>query len=153
MSEESSEVGISSLMDTWLLLRAVESANERNRILYILKSRGMAHSNQMREFFITDNGIHLRDVYVGSGAVLTGSARLVQEARDRAQMAAATEEFERRQREMELERIAVESQIANLRERLDGLSSDLAIARTNEKKQQSQLMKEAKELASSRKAD
>ncbi len=69
---EQSEVGIGSLMDTWLLLRAVESANERNRILYVLKSRGMAHSNQMCEFLLTDRGIQLVDVYAGPGTVLTG---------------------------------------------------------------------------------
>ncbi len=65
---EQSEVGISSLMDTWLLLRMLESASERNRMLYVLKSRGMAHSNQMREFMLSDDGIKLLDVYTGSGA-------------------------------------------------------------------------------------
>ena len=82
---EQSEVGISSLMDTWLLLRMVESASERNRMLYVLKSRGMAHSNQMREFVLSDDGIELVDVYTGPGTVYTGSARLVQEAQDAAE--------------------------------------------------------------------
>ncbi len=84
-ASEQSEVGISSLMDTWILLRNIETDGERNRLLYILKSRGMAHSNQVREFVLSDNGISLRDVYIGSGTVLTGSARLVQEAKDRSQ--------------------------------------------------------------------
>ncbi len=82
---EQTEVGVSSLMDTWLLLRNVESGAERNRLLFILKSRGMAHSNQVREFILPDKGIQLKDVYIGPGAVLTGAARLVQEARDKAQ--------------------------------------------------------------------
>ena len=82
---EQSEVGISSLMDTWLLLRMIETAGERNRLLYVLKSRGMAHSNQMREFLLTDEGIELLDVYIGPGTVLTGSARLVQEAQEQVQ--------------------------------------------------------------------
>jgi circadian clock protein KaiC len=79
---EQTEVGVSSLMDTWLLVRMLESNGERNRILYVLKSRGLAHSNQMREFVLSDKGINLIDVYVGPGAVLTGSARLQQEAKD-----------------------------------------------------------------------
>ena len=71
---EQSEVGISSLMDTWILLRHIESNGERNRGIWVLKSRGMAHSNQIREFVFTDHGIELVDVYLGSAGVLTGTA-------------------------------------------------------------------------------
>ena len=81
--DERSTVGISSLVDTWLLLRNVESNGERNRLLYVLKSRGSAHSNQVREFVLTDHGAELVDVYVGPAGVVTGSARVVQEARER----------------------------------------------------------------------
>ena len=77
-SEEQSEVGISSLMDSWLLVRNLETNGERNRGLYILKSRGMAHSNQVREFVLSGEGIQLVDVYTGQGTLLTGSARLAQ---------------------------------------------------------------------------
>ncbi len=83
------DTAISSLIDTWLLSQAVESGEERNRCLSILKSRGMAHSNQSREFLITDRGVVLRDVYVGPGGVLTGSARLTQEAEEEAARLAA----------------------------------------------------------------
>ena len=79
--QEASDVGISSLIDTWLLLRDIELSGERNRGLFILKSRGMAHSNQIREFVLTSHGIELREVYLGPAGVLTGSARVVQEAR------------------------------------------------------------------------
>ena len=71
-------------MDTWLLLRDIELGGERNRGLYVLKSRGMAHSNQIREFLLTDHGVELQDVYVGPEGVLTGSMRLAQEAREQA---------------------------------------------------------------------
>ncbi len=81
---EQTDVAISSLIDTWLLLRDIEIGGERNRGLYILKSRGMAHSNQIREFLLTDHGVELRDVYVGPSGVLTGSARLAQEAQEQA---------------------------------------------------------------------
>lgn len=78
---EQSEVGVSSQMDAWLLLRNLESNGERNRGLYVLKSRGMAHSNQIREFLLTDHGVQLRDVYVGPSGLLTGTARDAQERR------------------------------------------------------------------------
>ena len=82
---EITDVSISSLIDTWLLLRDIEIGGERNSGLYVLKSRGMAHSNQIREFKLSDNGIELLDVYVGPEGVLTGSARLSQEAKDEAE--------------------------------------------------------------------
>jgi circadian clock protein KaiC len=84
-SSEHSEVGVSSLIDTWLHVREIETDAERNRALYLLKSRGMAHSNQVREFLITDHGVRLVDVYVGPSGVLAGSARASQEARDQAE--------------------------------------------------------------------
>src|SRR5205085_11695496 len=80
---ERTEIGLSSLVDTWLLLRDIELGGERNRGLYVLKSRGMAHSNQIREFVLTGRGIELLDVYAGPEGVLTGSARLSQEERER----------------------------------------------------------------------
>ena len=81
---EKTEIGLSPLIDTWLLVRDIELGGERNRGLYILKSRGMSHSNQIREFQITDNGIQLSNVYLGVGNTLTGTARVVQEAREKA---------------------------------------------------------------------
>src|SRR5215210_4585147 len=75
---EQTEVGVSSLMDTWLLVRQNEVSGERNRTLYVLKARGMAHSNQLREVLVTDEGIRLVDAYLGSEGALTGSARLAQ---------------------------------------------------------------------------
>ena len=113
---EATEAGVSSLMDTWLLLRDVESGAERNRVLHMLKSRGMAHSNQVREFLITDQGVELRDVYLGpSGAFLTGSARLVQKSQEEAQTVVLAQEVESQGRELEYKRQAMEAQIAALR--------------------------------------
>ena len=83
---ESTDVGISSLIDTWLLLRDIELSGERNRGMYVLKSRGMAHSNQIREFILTDHGVELREVYIGASGVLTGSARIAQEAHENAEL-------------------------------------------------------------------
>ena len=112
---EESEVGISSIIDTWILVKMIEINWERNRGLYILKSRGMAHSNQIREFQLTDQGIQLLDVYQGTEGVLSGTARLAQEAKDRAEILERQQELERKQRELERKRDAVEAQISVLR--------------------------------------
>jgi circadian clock protein KaiC len=114
-AQEATDVGISSLIDTWLLLRDIESAGERNRGLYVLKSRGMKHSNQIREFIMSPEGIELEDVYVGPEGVLTGSMRAAQEAREAAEALVQGQELARKQREIERRRAALEAQIATLR--------------------------------------
>jgi circadian clock protein KaiC len=106
--------GISSLMDTWILVRNVESGRERNRLLSILKSRGMAHSNQMREFVLTDRGIQLIDVYAGQGEVLTGSARIIQEARDSAHEVVERDKAAQRRRELEQAQRRLQAQVSDL---------------------------------------
>lgn len=112
---ESTDEGLSSMVDTWLLLRDVESNGERNRLLYILKSRGMAHSNQVREFLITPGGIRLVDAYLGEAGVLTGSARLAQEAREAREAQLAAEEVERKRLALDHRRKSTEAQIEALR--------------------------------------
>ena len=112
---ESSEVGVSSQMDAWLLLRNLESNGERNRGLYVLKARGMAHSNQIREFMLTDHGVELVDVYVGPSGLLTGSARIAQELREKAELAARKQQLARRNLELKQKRQTLESQITKMR--------------------------------------
>nr|WP_207910705.1 circadian clock protein KaiC [Chthoniobacter flavus] len=114
-STEMTDEGMSSLVDTWLLVRDIELGGERNRALYVLKSRGMAHSNQVREFLITSRGIRLRPAYLGPSGVLTGSARLSQEARDEAEIRMVKEESERKQMALEHRRKAIEAQVEALR--------------------------------------
>jgi circadian clock protein KaiC len=116
---ETTDIGISSLMDVWLMLRDSEHNGERNRLLYVLKARGTAHSNQVREFRLTPKGIRMVDVYVGSGGVLTGTARLAQEARERDAEAARLEEVHRHERELQQRHQALEAQIAGLRLELE----------------------------------
>jgi circadian clock protein KaiC len=113
------EVGISSLIDTWLLLREVENNGERNRLLHLLKSRGMPHSNQVREFVITSHGIDLLDVYVGPSGVLTGSARVALEAREEAERIAGQGEVRRERLASERRQKAIEAQIAVLQADLE----------------------------------
>ena len=111
---EYTDVGISSLIDTWLLLRDIELSGERNRGMYVLKSRGMAHSNQIREFILTDHGVELREVYIGASGVLTGSARMAQEANENAKLLTRKHDIERKKREIERKRRTLEAQIAAL---------------------------------------
>ena len=112
---QQSEIAISSLMDSWLLLQNIESDGERNRGLYVLKSRGMAHSNQIREFVISQQGIDLVDAYIGPGGMLVGAARAAQSAREKAAALASQQEAMRVRHTLERKHTAVERQIAALR--------------------------------------
>jgi len=109
---EGSDQQIAALIDTWLLVKTIEGNGERNRALYILKSRGMAHSNQIREFLITDQGIEFADVYVGPQHVLTGSARAAQEADERLKATTVRQDLEQRKLNLERRRKSVEAQAA-----------------------------------------
>jgi circadian clock protein KaiC len=112
---EASEANVSSLMDTWLLLKSIEVGGERNRALYVLKSRGMEHSNQIREFLLTNDGLRLLDVYLGAEGVLTGSARVSQEMREKAVVTLHRQARETSQRELERKRRIFEARMIMLR--------------------------------------
>jgi circadian clock protein KaiC len=150
---EASQVHIASLIDTWLLLRDIEIGGERNRGAYILKSRGMTHTNQIREFLLTDHGVELRDVYVGPSGVLTGSARLVQEAQEKAVQTLRDQEVENRQLELERKRTVLEAQITALRAEfaVEEVASMKIIGQ--ERAQDAQLAQERTDMGLSRKAD
>ena len=147
------DVGISSLIDTWLLLCSIETGGERNRGMYILKSRGMAHSNQIREFILTDHGVELRDVYVGESGVLTGSARLTQEAAEKAALLVRDQEIELRRIELERKRTTLEAQIGVLRAEfaVEEIASLKIVAQ--EKLEKTQLAQGRVDMGLSRKAD
>jgi len=112
---QQSEAGMSSLMDAWILLQDFEGNGERNRVLYVLKARGMKHSNQIREFLISDHGIDVVDAYIGASGVLTGSARVAQSDLEKAAMLASQQEAAQLKREVERKRKALERQINDLR--------------------------------------
>ncbi len=125
-AQEQTEVGISSLTDTWILLRDLELNGERNRCLYVLKSRGMAHSNQIREFVLSRSGVHLLPAYAGPGTVYTGSARLAQEAREKAEALREQQQLEEKRKEFSARCNVLESQIAALRSELSSGESEFA---------------------------
>lgn len=122
---DQSEVGISSLMDVWLILRDIESSGERNRGLMVLKARGTAHSNQILEFRISGDGIQLEDVYIGPAGVLTGAARAAQETIERAEEAERKQDYARKRRELERKRAVAESQIAAIRAQLESEEEEI----------------------------
>ena len=112
---EQTDTAISSLMDAWLLLRNIESGSERNRLLSVLKCRGTAHSNQVREFVLTSKGVLLTDVYMGEGGkLLTGSTRLLQDSQERSKAALAREESARRRRELKQAQRRIQAQVDDL---------------------------------------
>jgi circadian clock protein KaiC len=130
--EGTSDVGVSSLMDTWIQVRNLESNGERNRGLYVLKARGMAHSAQIREFRLSDDGIQLLDVYIGPEGVLTGSARSAQERHDLRERRQRSVETERKRQEQARRRKAIESQIAALKAEIDAQDEQLRLELTQE---------------------
>jgi circadian clock protein KaiC len=147
------DVGVSSLMDTWIDLRAKEVNGERNRTLDIIKSRGMAHSNQMREFLLTDDGIVLEDVYLGPAGMLTGSARLSQMAIEKTQKLVRKQEIERKQREIERKRSLMEIQIAEIKSKFEAQEEEFKRIIEQEKLKEKTLENDRNGMARMRKAD
>jgi circadian clock protein KaiC len=150
---EQTGIGISSLTDSWIALRDIELNGERNRGLYILKSRGMAHSNQIREFVLTDHGINLLDVYIGLEGVLTGSARYAQEQRERAQKLLHQQEVERKCQDINRKRQQMEAVIAALKATFEVEKDEIEKIIIQETAQLNAFEKNRDHLAILRKAD
>jgi circadian clock protein KaiC len=150
---ERTDVEISSIVDSWLLMRDLEVGGERNRALYVLKSRGMAHSNQLREFLLTPHGFNLLDMYVGPEGVLTGSSRLSQEARENEAALLRQQQGEHRERERKRKREALEARIAALRKEFEIDEAEAATLGNQETDWDRNLENTRSAMARSRKAD
>jgi circadian clock protein KaiC len=150
---EGTDTEISSIVDTWLLLRDIEFGGERNRAMYVLKSRGMAHSNQIREFLLTDRGIELVDAYLGPEGVLTGSARQAQEARERAAAVARRQDAEARQRERKRKQEALEARIAIMRKEFEAEEREAEQLAVEERTKERVLADDRGAMATSRRAN
>ena len=122
---EQTDEGVSSLVDAWILVRDIESNGERNRGLYIMKSRGMKHSNQVREFVITDKGLDLVDVYMSSDGILTGSAREAQQMLESTGEVMRTYALNRKDIQIERKRKVLEAKIASLQEEFESVQEEL----------------------------
>jgi circadian clock protein KaiC len=123
--EDVSTVAVSAMVDTWLQLRNIEANGERNRLLFVLKSRGTSHSNQVREFVLTDHGVELVDVYVGAAGVLAGSARVTQQAAERDEELRIAEELARRRRELNRSVIEREAHLVAVQDQLDAERTEI----------------------------
>jgi circadian clock protein KaiC len=150
---EQTEVAVTSLMDTWLLVRDIEYNGERTRGLYVLKSRGMPHSNQIREFLITSKGIDLTDVYIDQGMVLTGVARKVQEMKEKAETVVRKEELERVKRDLARKRIVMEAKINEVRAEYESAEEELMASLKEQETREKVLVADRGILAGMRKAD
>jgi len=150
---EDSEVGVSSLMDAWLLVRTIESNGERNRGLYILKARGIAHSNQVREFLLTDHGIELIDAYIGAEGVLMGSARSIQLGRERASEVARQQATARKQRELRRKQELYEAQLQSLKSQYETERDAILMELDEEQNRLKEAADQRLEIARLRKAD
>jgi len=150
---ERTDVNISSLVDTWLFLRDIELGGERNRAIYVLKSRGMAHSNQLREFLLTDRGVDLLDVYVGPDGVLTGSSRISKEASEKAAALTRQQELTTKQLEQKRKREALEARILALRKEFEAEEDDAALVTTLAPAREAVIGEARDAMARSRKAD
>ncbi|MEI6277074.1 MAG: circadian clock protein KaiC [Prolixibacteraceae bacterium] len=150
---EHTKINISSLIDTWMILRDIEIGGERNRGLYVLKSRGMAHSNQIREYKLTDNGAQLLDVYVGPEGVLTGTARVAKEAKENMELISRQQETERKKLALERKRKAMVARITELQEEFEAESAETLKAISLEEERNQAFLQQRSDMAKSRKAD
>jgi circadian clock protein KaiC len=153
MGQVDTDLGISSLMDTWINLESIETNGERNRTIDIIKARGLEHSNQLREFLLTDDGIEIVDVYLGPKGMLTGSARVSQIALEKAEDLMRQLEIERKQREVERKREKMEAQIAEIQSNFEASEEELERTIQQEKLKEKALKNNRLEMAKIRKAD
>jgi len=147
------EIGVSSVMDVWISLRMVESDGEQNRLLHVIKARGVAHSRQVREFVLSEKGIQLLDVYVGSLGVLTGSARVAQENRESAEKLAHQREFERLQSELKRKRLELETRMVALKLEIKEVQDELEVGVSEEKADKLATAEAVRQMARVRQAD
>ncbi len=150
MDQKDIDIGVSSLMDSWIDLKAIVTDGERNRTIDIIKSRGMYHSNQLREFNLTDDGIKLVDVYLGPAGMLTGSARVSQIAEEKAAKLVREQEIESKQRQIERKREIMEAQIAELKAQFEAEKQELDKVIAQDKLKENILLEDREAMASIR---
>jgi circadian clock protein KaiC len=152
-SLEATELAISSLIDTWLVVRDIEFNGERNRGLYVIKSRGMAHSNQIREFLITSDGIDLLDVYVGPAGLMTGSSRVAMESKERSEASAIDQEIQSLQTRLDRKRQAMEAQWAVMQAEFQAEQAEAALVIKQRQAARERLDQDRRDMARKRKSD
>ncbi|WP_373511961.1 circadian clock protein KaiC [Persicitalea sp.] len=149
-SSEQTDEHVSSLVDAWLLVRDIESNGERNRGLYVMKSRGMKHSNQVREFVISERGLDLVDVFLGPDGILTGSAREAQQLLEETDVVLHDHAISRKDREIERKKKVLEAKVASLKEEFDSVREELNKTYIEEELKREVMEKNRKKMARSR---
>jgi len=152
-NQEATEASVSSIIDMWLLVRDIELSGERNRGLYVLKARGMSHSNQIREFLLTSDGIKLIDVYLGPAGMLTGSARAAQESLERETVQRRNDEKNRKLAELDRKRHAMEARIAAIRAEFEAEEAEARQVLAVEAEQEQRIVDDRSEMSRSRKVN
>jgi circadian clock protein KaiC len=147
---EQADEGVSSLVDAWITVRDIESNGERNRGMYIMKARGMKHSNQVREFLITDEGLELVDVFLGPNGILIGSAREQQQLEEATGQELKTYAGTRRDREIERKKTVLEAKIASLNEEFESVKDELNRTHQEEQLRKKILERNREELTKKR---
>ena len=142
--------GVSSMVDAWLLLRDIETNGERNRAIYVMKSRGMKHSNQVREFMISDHGIELVDVFIGPEGILVGSAREAQQLKEATGTELRDHILEHKSRELERRRRLLEAKISSLKDEFESVQDELSSTLKEEQMRSEILGKNRHELTAKR---
>jgi circadian clock protein KaiC len=150
---EGTDIGISSLMDTWILLNTLENNGERNRGIYVLKARGIKNSNQIREFVITSKGVNIVDVYSGSDGVLTGTARAAQETLDKVSHLLRNQETERKHRELKRKKLMFEYETALLKSKYESEEDELKKAIDQDVAGEARLIREQGKTSARRSSD
>src|SRR6476661_1268526 len=147
---EQTDEGVSSMVDAWIQVKELELNGERNRGMYIIKSRGMGHSNQVREFVINNNGLELVDVFLGPDGILTGSAREAQQLNEFTGEVIRSHALSRKDREIERKRMVLEARIASLREEFESVQEELNKSYIEEELKKEVMEKNKKQLIEKR---
>jgi circadian clock protein KaiC len=147
---EQTDEGVSSMVDAWIQVKELELNGERNRGMYIMKSRGMSHSNQVREFVIENTGLDLVDVYLGPDGILTGSAREAQQLNEVTGQVIRSHALSRKDREIERKRLILESRIATLKEEFESIQEELNKSYVEEELKKELMKKNKKQIIEKR---
>jgi len=148
-----SDIGVSSIVDTWIVLRNLEMNGEQNRLLHVLKSRGTPHSNQVREFVLTEHGIELSDVYLGPEGVLTGTARLAQESKEQAELVRRQNELQRQELEHKKKRSTLKARITALQSEIEASEAQIEDIRKEARRYEADTTQQKERTARARRAD
>ena len=143
---EHADVQLSSIADTWIVVRIMDYKGERNNVMQLMKSRGMSHSRQMKEMYFTGNGLKLQNVYQGPEGVLTGAARIGQEKYEKLKEARNVIEIDKNRKKIERKKSLLEASIEALKHEYEEELEALHAAIEEAEEQNSKIKETRKEI-------